>query len=177
MTQKIDLSLPPAAPAAYISKYQRESNELLSALYTLVPLSEDELKEVAITCENECGLGEDQAGNVVTPAPQPHHVSLPLRAVYESHMDKISHGESGYNSFNFVVVVDQNWKENGVLLVTLYTQDDPPRIDSFMCPAAEVGLLLQNLWVANMGWEELKESYQIGAGRATGDNHNEVYGS
>jgi hypothetical protein len=156
MAHNPDLTLPPTAPADYLSQ-QQESDTLPTVLYTLVPLSNDELHNVARTCELECELDE---GEVIRPAPEPHFISQPLRAVYESHLRLGTQGE--FEPFYFVVVVHQNWRENGLLLVTLYSDDDPPAIDSFFCKSEGVGITVQNLQIANSDWCEAREQNEIG---------------
>ncbi|KAH8724859.1 hypothetical protein GQ44DRAFT_707937 [Phaeosphaeriaceae sp. PMI808] len=155
MAHDFNLTLPPTAPAAYISQVQ-ETCFLPTAVYTLIPLSEGEIHEVACACELESGLGD---GEVVRPAPEPHFVSQPLGAVYNSHLQLGVQGE--FDPFFFVVVVDNNWRESGVLLVTLENDDEPPTIDSFFCKPEGVSFTVQNLQIANSDWTECRELYEV----------------
>jgi len=155
MAHNLDLTLPPTASASYLS--QNPGTDLLpAALYTLVILSEDELHEVACACEFDSGLEE---GKVVRPAPEPHFVSQSLKAVYDSHLQLGAQGE--FDPIFFVVVVEKNWKERGVLLVTLENDDEPPGIDSFFCRPEGAGSTVQNLQIANSDWTECREHYRV----------------
>lgn len=168
MAQDLDLNLPPNAPATYTDEHQN-SDSKPAALYTLVTLSDNGLHEVARVCESECLTDE---GEAVRPAPEPHFVSEPLVAVYQSHLQLAGQGE--FDPYYFIVVVDKDWKNNGVLLVTLYTDDEPPAIDSFLCKAEEAGSLVQNLQIANTDWEECRENYEIGVeDESDGDDNDD----
>ncbi|KAF2637636.1 hypothetical protein P280DRAFT_529932 [Massarina eburnea CBS 473.64] len=157
MPYNLDFTLPSTAPAEYL---WRDGPELLTtALYTLVPLSDDELREVARKCESLCE--NDDEGEVVRPAPESRFVSQPLRAVYDTHIKLGVRGE--FDPIYFIVVVHKNWKERGVLLVTLMTDDEPPLIDSFFCKPEDSGITVQNLQIGNSDWEESRESWEIAA--------------
>jgi hypothetical protein len=163
MAHKLDLTLPTTAPAAYLSQ-TAATGDLPIAVYTLLPLSEDELHEVARACEPDPDLEEDEDA-VVRTAPEPYFIAQPLRAVYDIHLQRSLQGDT--DPTFFIVVVDEDWRKNGVLLVTLENDDEPPTIDSFMCEAECVGVTLLNLQVANMGWTDLRESFEVGV------NHGE----
>jgi hypothetical protein len=156
MAQQLDLSLPPTAPTAYLYQ-ERETDMLPTPVYTLVPMSDDELRDVARACESAC---ERDEGDVVRVAPEPRFVAQSLRAVYNSHLELGAQGE--LDPFYFIVVVDRDWKKSGVLLVTLYNDEEPPEVSSFLCKPEGVGQAVQNLQIANMNWEDCEESWAVG---------------
>jgi len=169
MAHNLDLTLPATAPADYLSR-PRENDILPTALYTLISLTAEELTEVARACQHE-ELDFDEYA-IVRPAPEPHFVSQPLRAVYDSHLQLGEQGE--FDPVYFIVVVDKDWKENGVLLVTLENDDEPPAVDSFLCPVEDTGSIVQNLQIANTDWDECKDNYEIGgAGDDDDDDDDE----
>lgn len=59
----------------------------------------------------------------------------------------------------FLVVADQDWKENGLYVVTL--EDDEGKPGKFLVKAEDSGILLVNLQIGNTDWTEAKESYEI----------------
>jgi hypothetical protein len=65
-----------------------------------------------------------------------------------------------WDYFYFVAVVDEDWREKGVLMVTMDdgTNEDEAHIDICRVPAAESGLNLINLQISNMDWEEYKDA-------------------
>jgi hypothetical protein len=89
---------------------------------------------VARVCEFDSGVNE---GEVVRPAPEPHLVSQPLTAVYDGHLQLGLQGT--LDPIYFAIVVDRNWKESAVLLVTLENPYQPPVIGSFFCKPEGVG--------------------------------------
>jgi hypothetical protein len=151
MAQNLDLTLPATAPAAYLSQ-ERETDNFTAALYTLVSLSDNELHDVARACETDAAVEE---GDIVQLAPEPRFVSQSLRAIYDSHLELGAQGD--FDPVHFIVVVDQDWKTSGVLLVTLENDDEPPAVSSFMCKPEGVGQAVQNLQIANMSWEDCEE--------------------
>ncbi|KAF2874118.1 hypothetical protein BDV95DRAFT_322202 [Massariosphaeria phaeospora] len=173
----IGLTLPPTAPGSYLSQ-DLGRHSLPTLIYTLVALSEDELEEVNRACQPHFDLDEDEdedeegeEGEAVRLAPEPLFVSQPLSDVYESHLQRVPDGE--FDPIYFIVVVDKDWKKNGVLLVTLMTDDEPPGIDSFFCKPEEVGSAVVNLQIANTDWEECRESCEVGVGGEEEDDDEE----
>jgi hypothetical protein len=176
MAHRLDLKLPRTAPAAYLSQTS-DTGYLPIAIYTLVPLPEEELDEVTRVCQQDY---DDDAEEAVRAAPEPHFISQPLRAVYDSHLQLGLQGE--FDPTFFIVVTARDWKKEGLLLVTLINDDEPPAIESFMCEAESVSTSLLNLLVANLGFTDLRESFEVGVGYNNGqevaeDDDNEKEGS
>ncbi|KAB8349803.1 hypothetical protein FH972_023816 [Carpinus fangiana] len=65
----------------------------------------------------------------------------------------------------FGVVEDSQWRTKGILLVNLCNLDG--KVDALRCPAAEVNVVLFNLFIANMDWEEFKDMAEIGDWKRT----------
>jgi hypothetical protein len=167
MAQNLDLTLPATAPAAYLSQ-ERETDNFTAALYTLVSLSDNELHDVARACETDAAVEE---GDIVQLAPEPRFVSQSLRAIYDSHLELGAQGD--FDPVHFIVVVDQDWKTSGVLLVTLENDDEPPAVSSFMCKPEGVGQAVQNLQIANMSWEDCEEMWEVGGNEEADDETEE----
>ena len=158
MVRQIDLTLPRTAPATYLSRTSDTSGGYLPiAIYTLVPLPEEEMDEVIRVCQQDY---DNNATEAVRAAPEPHFISQPLRAVHDSHLGLGLRGE--FDPTLFIVVAARDWKKYGLLLVTLENDDEPPAIESFMCEAESVSTSLLNLLVANLGFTDLRESFEVG---------------
>jgi hypothetical protein len=167
MAQNIDLTLPATAPAVYLSQ-ERETDNFILPLYTLLPLSDDELRNIARACESDAA---NEEGDLVRLAPEPRINSQSLRAVYDRHLELGVQGE--FDPVHFAVVVDQDWKTSGVLLVTLEDDDEPPAVSSFMCRPEGIGLAVQNLQIANMTWEDCEEMWGIVNDDGSGDDDDD----
>ncbi|KAF2827257.1 hypothetical protein CC86DRAFT_208778 [Ophiobolus disseminans] len=169
MAHNFDLTLPPTAPANYLSRDHPREGEF-AALYTLIPLSEAKLREIASACEPNYEKGED---DIVRVAPEPHFISQPLRAVYDSFLELDSIRQ--FDPYYFVVVVHEDWRKEGLLLVNIYNDDEPPAIDSFFCKAEDVGSIVLNLQIGNTDWYEAREGYEVGVdnGEEDGDDDDE----
>ncbi|THV50136.1 hypothetical protein BGAL_0163g00040 [Botrytis galanthina] len=157
MSNEPDLSLPLTAPS--MARYREHTLNLPpTALYTLVDLTDAELEECQCECESKCvECGRDR-GTSVRLAPQSRFVGQPLRAVFDYHIDLAA--QNVFEPFYFIVVVEKDWRSKGVILVTLDkmdAEDSNFNVDSFRTKAADSGLNIANLQIANMGWDELKD--------------------
>ncbi|KAI1128204.1 hypothetical protein F5Y10DRAFT_265386 [Nemania abortiva] len=151
----VDLTLPATSSPA-IDPYKDVPDPLLPfALYIHIDLpSEDELSAI----ENECN-SQTEGSAAVERAPQHDLSGQPLRAALTNHLEGLS--TRRHDPFYFVAVVDKNWREAGVILVTLDdgSDEDICHIDQMRVPAKEAGLVLVNLQLANVDWDEYKETY------------------
>lgn len=151
----MDLTLPPTAP---VTRYHEEPMSLLpAALYTLVDLSDNDLRELQRVCESGCP--DSQPGDNVRLSPQPRFVGRSLHAVYESHVELGEQRE--YDPIYFIVAIHEDWRQNGVLLVALDDGDLQCKTDSFVIKASDCGPTIVNLQIGNSEWEAEKESYGI----------------
>jgi hypothetical protein len=66
--------------------------------------------------------------------------------------------------------MDENWKSDGVLLVTLDDDQLECHPDKFFCKAENSGLSLVSLQVGNSSWEEEKDSWELKNGHGGGDD-------
>ncbi|KAK3987382.1 hypothetical protein QBC44DRAFT_331669 [Cladorrhinum sp. PSN332] len=162
-----DLTLPPTVPLL-----DKLTGDLLpAALYTLVDMTPEALLELQTMCESEyadCGY-EFTPGSNVTPAPRSHFVGEPLRAVIDYHvqMNQEHADDLKLDAIWFIVAFHQDWNKHGVLLVTLdagYCGDEEARgkPDAIKMKAVHSGIIIAGLQVANTGWEETKQNYEIG---------------
>ncbi|KAH9842593.1 uncharacterized protein C8Q71DRAFT_209705 [Rhodofomes roseus] len=171
-----DLSLPETAPS--VARYRDQPSELLpAALYTLVDLPDDELRELQRICETGCIDTGSSPGDSVRIAPQPHFVGQPLRAVFDSHLQLADLHDNQYDPTYFIVAIEQNWRDRGVLLVALDDDDLECKVDSCRFKAEDSGLNVANLQISNMGWSELKENEPVDRSQSDADDENEGDGA
>ena len=155
MSDELDLTLPATAPASIREGGHEDC--LPTALYTLVNLTDPELEELQRVCES--GSEQVNPDDSVRLPPQARFAGEPLRAVYDYHLQLGS--ESGLDPIYFIVATHKDWKKHGVLLVTLDDDELVRNVDSCRVEAKESGLLVENLQIANMDWDELKENFEI----------------
>ncbi|KAF5876849.1 uncharacterized protein Bfra_001203 [Botrytis fragariae] len=157
MSNEPDLSLPSTAPS--MARYREHTLNLPpTALYTLVDLTDAEFEDCQRECESRCVERESDRGTSVRLAPQSRFVGQPLRAVFDYHIDLVA--QNIFEPFYFIAVVEKEWRSKGVILVTLDKMDADDsncNVDSFRTKAADSGLNIANLQIANMGWDELKD--------------------
>ncbi|KAK7934586.1 hypothetical protein PG985_000081 [Apiospora marii] len=160
----VDLTLP-ASSSPSIDPYKDLPDPLLPfALFVHVELSdgEEELARIEEACNSQTD-GDDNVRRA------PHHdlAGQPLRAGLAEHLNNLI-ATRRFDPFYFVAVVDENWRETGLVIVTMDdgTGDDDDdggdhacRIDQLRVPAEEVGLILVNLQIANADWADYKEEY------------------
>lgn len=159
----MDLSLPPRWP----SEARFDAMEMLpSALYTLVDLTDEELLEVRQACEAACIEDGNEPNSSVRIAAQPRFIGQPLRAVFDHHVEwRARDAPLEFDPKMFVVVVNVEWQQKGVLIVTLDDQEDEGgNVDSFFTDAGEAGRIIVNIQIGNMGWDELKSAFGLEAG-------------
>ncbi|KAK7995740.1 hypothetical protein PG991_015207 [Apiospora marii] len=169
----VDLTLP-ASSSPTIDPYKHLPDPLLPfALFVHVELGdgEEELARIEAACNSQTD-GDDN----VRRAPRHDFAGQPLRAALAEHLDNLI-ATRRFDPFYFVAVVDENWRETGLVIVTMDdgTGDDDDddggdhacRIDQLRVPAEEVGLILVNLQIANADWADYKEEY---GGDDQGDN-------
>ncbi|KAI1272624.1 hypothetical protein F5Y07DRAFT_379354 [Xylaria sp. FL0933] len=151
----IDLTLPPISSPA-LDPYKHISDPLLPfALYIHAAItSEEEITAIEDECNSQL-LGSA----MVKRAPRHNLQGQPLLAALTDHLINIS--ARRFDPFYFAAVVDANWREAGVILVALDDGSDEEvcRIDRMRVPARDAGLVLVNVQLANVDWEEYKEDY------------------
>ncbi|KUJ14089.1 uncharacterized protein LY89DRAFT_687345 [Mollisia scopiformis] len=160
----IDLTLPQTNDPAINQRLLHECTSLNQAVvYIHAELSPTEIEEVVRAC-NE-GTEETHDDDTVVLSPKHDFVGQPLQASYDYHIKNIV-PEDKYDQGNYVAVVDKDWKEKGVIQVTIvdgHDQEDEEDeeikagIDKLRCPASETGIQIVNLQIANIDWEEMKE--------------------
>lgn len=147
----VDLTLPETVPEA--ARYHSGSSLAPIAVYSLCGLSDNDLEDLRATCESQC---EDEPQSNVRLPPRSRFTGQPLRRIIEYHLQL---GDSDdFDPRYFIVATNKDWKNNGVLLVTLDDDDLECHPDKFFCRAEDSGLYLINLQIANMDWDEIKES-------------------
>ncbi|KAK8038478.1 hypothetical protein PG993_006889 [Apiospora rasikravindrae] len=151
-----------AAPPA-IDPYKDVPEKLLPfALFVHVNLAggEEELARI----EKECSSETEGDDDVVKRAPFRHDLAgQPLRAALAEHLDNLAQTADRFSPFYFAAVVDENWEEAGLIIVTMNDESEEDggwRIDQLRVPASDVGLVLVNLQISNVGWDEFKDQYE-----------------
>jgi len=152
----VDLTLPNTSSPA-IDPYKDLPDELLPfALYVHVELGgDDELDQIEEACNSQID-GTD----TVRRAPRYDFSGQPLRAAFDEHLDNLIETRR-FDPFYFIAVVDKDWRDNGLIIVTMDngSDDNVSYIDQLRVPADEVGLALVNLQLANVDWSEYKDQY------------------
>lgn len=151
----IDLSLPDSVPE--LARHQDRPMTLDSfAVYNLLDPS-TEPSGLVEECNSEC--------------PRDDYVNFRVSPGMDSLKDLIDHHlsttvQDGFDPNLFLVVTDPDWKQKGILVVTLNNDEGKP--DRFMIKVADSGILLVNLQIANTDWYEAKENYEL-----TGDDETQ----
>lgn len=153
----VDLTLPPSSSPT-IDPYKDVPDGLLPfALYVHVKLADqNELVEIERQCNSQI-----EGCNGVERAPRFDFTGQPLRAALDEHLNNVISARR-FDPFYFVAVVDEDWRKNGVLLVTMDDgrDEETSYIDQMKVPVDEAGLLLVNMQIANVDWSEYKEGYE-----------------
>ncbi|KAI0972952.1 hypothetical protein F4678DRAFT_478195 [Xylaria arbuscula] len=151
----IDLTLPPTSSPA-IDPFKDIPDPLLPfALYIHADITSE---EEIFAIEEECN-SQLPGSAMVKRAERSNLAGQPLLAALTDHLINMSARQ--FDPFYFAAVVDGNWRESGVILVTLDDHSDEVlcHIDRMRVPAKEAGLVLVNLQIANVDWDEEKEEY------------------
>lgn len=169
----VDLTLPASSSPA-IDPYKDLPEELLPfALSVHVELGggEEELASIEAACNSQT----DSHDYPVVQRRTPRHdfAGQPLHAALTAHLESLAEVvQAGrFSIFYFVAVVDVNWREAGLVIVTLCegSAEDRWHIEQMRVPAEDVALVLVNLQIGNTDWEECKEQYGI-----NGDESHDV---
>ncbi|TRX96877.1 hypothetical protein FHL15_002183 [Xylaria flabelliformis] len=167
MSDTPDLSLPAKAPS--MARYHDEPMTLHpAALYSLVDLNDEELGELERECETGCTDTGNERRTSVRLAPRPRFVDEPLRAVFDYHLEL-----GAQNTFEpryFIAAVEKDWRNKGVMLVTLDDDELDCNVDSFRIKAIDAGLSVVNLQIGNSSWDEEKEGYEFHPHNGNGDD-------
>lgn len=163
----------------------------LAAIYTLYNSTPSELRALADTCDKEArdNISDDHY-EVCRPAPQPHWPvdasastetqEREIERIIAFHQENCVGDDSEYDKLYLAVAKTPEWRDEGVLLVTLNKYDFGAGTDledeiedeeieewqrvaaakgyaSHMFKASMIGVIVQNLQIANMGWDEYLE--------------------
>ncbi len=156
MSTHPDLTLPAKAPG--MERYHNTPMKLLPvALYTIVDLTDNELRELREACESQC---DQEPESTVRLAPRCKFVGEPLRAAFDYHLEL---GRAGaYDPTYFIAAISRDWRSDGVFVVTLETDDElDGDVDSFRSKAEDSGVIMVNLQIANSSWAEENEGYAL----------------
>lgn len=166
----VNTDLPPTS-SPRMDRFRDVPMDLLPfACYIHVRLSSAELNEVLTTFDSEVPEG---ARNAVKTPPRYDFAGVPLRASFDHHIDEVvPSGE--FDHFHFVAVVDENWREKGILIVALDDDWGELKVDKICIPAAQAGLIVVNLQIGNVGFEEYKEQYESCNNDSAGDGDNRL---
>ncbi|KAG9757920.1 hypothetical protein KCU73_g4168, partial [Aureobasidium melanogenum] len=139
-------------------EYQHEGMDgKLFAVYAMASTAASNLESVCQVCDEQV----EEEIKQMRPAPvtpKDRFVAKPLREIVAFHRALASEDDS-WDKFYFAVVTSDDWKENGVLLVTLWSNDQF-QPDTFYVPAVEAGINLINLQIVNTDWMETRCNYE-----------------
>ncbi|KAI1657538.1 hypothetical protein F4813DRAFT_389718 [Daldinia decipiens] len=148
-----DLSLPKTAPNS--NRHRATAGEsYVQAVYSILPLDLGILDDL---------VSRLNAAEVIEPgtcklAPKYDFANRPLRDIYDYHL-QLRDQDHSIHPLYFIVAIDADYKENGVLVVHLHTGQDgeEDRVDKARCSADWAAGWGLNLDIGNMAWEDLKE--------------------
>ncbi|KAI6088377.1 hypothetical protein F4821DRAFT_234413 [Hypoxylon rubiginosum] len=167
MSDTPDLSLPAKAPS--MARYHDEPMTLHpAALYTLVDLSDAELRDLKRKSESGYIDTGNERGTSVRLAPLPRFIGHPLRAVFDYHLELGT--QNTFEPRYFIAAVEKDWKSQGVILVTLDDDDLDCNVDSFRIKAVDAGLSVVNMQIGNSSWDEEKDGYEHHPDNGDGGN-------
>jgi hypothetical protein len=146
LMSEYDLSLPDTV-SGMARYHDRPMTIAPFALYDPINLSNGAV-EVVEECNSMCP-GDDyvhfqKTSNITS-----------LKSLIDFHLN--STVPQGFDPCWFLVISDQDWRNNGILVITL--SGDEGRPDMFYIETADSGLVLVNLQIANTDWFEAKEGY------------------
>lgn len=170
-SQTIDLRLPKSVPEVQWHK-DASTDAMPFAVYTLVDLDDQQLDRILYECERkareDCGLE-----NRLRTSPEFHFPRQSLRSIIQKHIEVGRGGE--LDPTYFIVVADPDWRERGVLLVTLDDSEDFACTPDFLwSKAEEASLVLANLQICNTDWFEAKEAVGDDPTKSRRDDDDEV---
>ncbi|KAI9723124.1 MAG: hypothetical protein M1828_004372 [Chrysothrix sp. TS-e1954] len=161
-----DVALPSHVPQQYRSRVFESANH---ALYPLVPQHSQAMSELLSVLRHNAHEG-NVAGAIITPALPASSAFSPdcavaltangaptLRLIYDHHTSLLDSGQHDLAHGRFVVVPDQEWQRNGVMIVEF--DCDPNRAGTLgilRVPAEQAMNVISLLKESNEDWEELK---------------------
>ncbi|KAH6663403.1 hypothetical protein B0J14DRAFT_609393 [Halenospora varia] len=151
----VNLDLPSTSSLA-IDPYKDISDPLLPfALYMLVELDNQDITDIEQACNSQIETA------AVRRAPNYDLRGEPLRSAWAEHLENVVPARQ-FDPFYFVAVVHKDWRNAGIILVTLDDGSDEEisHNDKMRVPAKDAGLLLVNMQLANVDWLEYKEEYE-----------------
>ncbi|KAF2135888.1 uncharacterized protein K452DRAFT_157731 [Aplosporella prunicola CBS 121167] len=149
------LALPPKAPE--VEHWRDEPFALLPvALYSIVDLSDSDLVELQDVCESKC---ESNRGECVRPPTKWKFVGDNLSAVFRYHVELAESRE--FDPTHFIVAVHTNWNSEGVLLITLDSDEEECTTDSFWIKAEDAGQAYVDVLIGKFEWPEQKQKLAI----------------
>jgi hypothetical protein len=82
--------------------------------------------------------------------------------VLDYHLQLVERGEE-LEPIMFIVLVEEDWKQRGVLLVCLDADPDNEecKTDKMWVKAADSGGIVVGIQLGNSDWEESRESYEL----------------
>ena len=149
MTCLPDLSLPATVPEM-AACHDQEASDAPFAIYALCDVDEDDILEIAKTCNSVCEI----EGQVIRP-PRQYFPGGRLRDGVQYHVGLAKEGQ--FDPKHFIVLACLDWRTEGVVIVTLDDEEMQCKPNLLWIKAEDAGLALVNLQISNMGWEELKE--------------------
>ncbi|KAH8179048.1 hypothetical protein LIA77_00567 [Sarocladium implicatum] len=158
----VDLTLPRTSSPTIDPYKEIPENLNPFALFVHVELENPgELAQVEQACNEQVSdVSHEHDGPVRRVISRWDFKGEPLRASVAYFLETILPTRE-WDFFYYVAIVDRDWRDKGVLLVTMDDGDedeDEARIDIVRVQANEAGLALVNLQIGNANWEDYKEA-------------------
>lgn len=150
------LALPPKVPE--VGHWREEPSPLLpAALYSLADFSEADLVQLQDVCESKCDT--HRRGECVKPPERWKFAGQKLDAIVEHHIE-LAKGRQ-FDPLHFVVAPSTTWVTDGVLFVTLDSDEEECVPDLFWVKADEAGLCFINILIGNSDWHGEKDNHAL----------------
>lgn len=151
------LILPSKLPE--VEHWRDEPASLLpAALYSLVDLPDADLVQLQDACESQCNAY--RRGECIRPALRWNFAGKKLEAIIKHHIEVSQTLQ--FDPLHFVVAAPgSEWAKDGVLFVTLDSDEDECVPDFFWVKADEAGLCLVNIIIGTSYWDEEKKKYAL----------------
>ncbi|EOD47412.1 hypothetical protein GTA08_BOTSDO01951 [Neofusicoccum parvum] len=150
------LALPPKLPE--VEHWRDEPSSLLpAALYSLADLPDADLVKLQDACESKCDT--HRRGECVKPPPRWNFAGAKLDAVVKHHVEMAKTRQ--FDPLHFVVVAPPRFAEDGVLFVTLDSDEDECVPDAFWVKSDEAGLCFMNILIGSSDWQAEKDHHAL----------------
>ncbi|KAL9051939.1 MAG: hypothetical protein Q9162_005723 [Coniocarpon cinnabarinum] len=154
MPNELDLSLPAQNDSAANRQKFNPHTKQCCAIYFHVHLPLTAISDLIALCNSQLMTS---GSDVVCPAPHSDKIGRPLRSSLETHR-KVGVNTVFHPAY-YIAVVEKDFEQYGVLLVSTGTNSDPA-VRKMWVPAASAGSAFANLQISHLDWSKLEQEFQ-----------------